>query len=139
MAADRPWLAGQITAAAGALLVAVGTLMPWAQAGLLSANGIQKAELDAYILIAFGVVATFSIVLDIARGRRTRPLSLAIAGIITGGISTHDYISLKRQLDALNAESPFLVSVGPGIYLCIGASIAILVGAALIAGAPGKR
>jgi len=127
---------GQIVSLVGGVMLAVGPFLPWAKAGLMSADGMQKTDSEALVLVGLGVVAVVAALVAISQKKRSIPS--VIIGIAGGGLSALYYVQCRNQLDEITTE--YLVpSIGYGLYVCILGSIAILIGGLVAMSKPKPR
>jgi hypothetical protein len=111
-------------ALAGAVIIIVGALGPWAQVlgGILSVKG--SATGDGKLVMAVGAAVILSRILK--RGA----VPLAIGGITAGAVAIYYIANIQSKIDADARE--FGAAVGWGLY-------AILVGAVLLLAAAATK
>lgn len=135
---DRPWLGGQILAAIGAAMLAIGPLLPWAELGAISANGLRKTDGEAAGLIVLGIVAVVTIIVSIVQRKRGPAWAVVVLGLLAGGWSLVYYNTISDQLAEVNEQMPEemqgMASIGSGLYVCfVGAALLLLGGLAMYA------
>jgi hypothetical protein len=116
----------------GALLLAVGALLPWAEAestqASFSENGVDG--LGAVALLA-GILAVLAIALMQPTPRAAA--CVTALGALALGVGVYEAIDTSRKADDLVARSPAGVTagVGVGVWVTIGAAVIVLVGGAM--------
>jgi hypothetical protein len=128
------FIGGQVTALIGYVMLVIGPFLPWMTAYMfsgISASGLQKTGNEALVLVFLGVVGVAFGVVSVSLKRAT------LAGVVGLGMSIRYYVQLRGQLSDPELED-FAVSLGTGIYLCLVASIVVLVGG-VVAVASRKR
>lgn len=125
---------GQITAIVGGVLLAVGVFLPWASLGMLSANGIDKTDSEALVLVGFGLIGALSALAALTEQGRVASIVPALMGVIGGGLTAFYYIALAEHLDGLQGNA-FAPQIGYGIYVCFIGALLLLVGGVAAVGA----
>jgi hypothetical protein len=109
-------------ALAGAVIIIVGALGPWAQAlgGILSVKG--SATTDGKFVLAVGAAVILSRILK--RGA----VPLVIGGITAGAVAIYDIANIQSKIDADARE--FGAAVGWGLSAVLVGAVVLLVAAA---------
>jgi hypothetical protein len=145
-----------IVAIVGGALLALGSLLPWAEVSgsgaSVTAKGIDGS--DGYITLAAGIVAIVVGVVMTRRAKRVLTVLAILAGVVGGGLGLYDAVTAKDSvLDAAAEElAPSFevsvdqvrvvldqavdagqlgVSVGIGLYVVIAGGVVALVGGVL--------
>ena len=107
----------------GAALVVFGSILPWATLGPFSVDGTAG---DGKITL---VVGGLGLILAIVGASKRGAMGIAAAcGVACVFVSGYDLINISNKFGSSNA---FSASVGIGLYMCVGGSIALTVGAAI--------
>jgi len=131
-------IGSQIAIAIASLLLLIGPFLPWTTAGIFSASGLQWTGNEALLLVGLGAIGLGVSAFSLAKKKdRLRFVSLFV-GALGLLFSAYYLYATKDQLgevgDVLEA------GVGPGIYLCLVASIVIVLTAfAVLFGVEKKR
>ncbi len=116
----------------GAVLLAVGALLPWAEAKSTLASFSERG-LDG--LGAVSLLAGILVVLAIALMQPTPRAAACVTalGTLALGVGVYEAIDTSRKADDLVARSPAGVTagVGVGVWVTIGAAVIVLVGGAM--------
>ena len=133
-----PSLGAHVVNLLACLMLVIGPFLPWATAGIFSVSGMQKTGNEAIILMLLGLAGIAVSVVSLA-GRRNRfTWALFVVGGVCLILSVYYYVQLRGQLSEVGNGNEILpVSMGAGIYVCIVASIVVLLGA--FAGALRRR
>jgi hypothetical protein len=124
------FMAGQVLALVGGVLLLVGPFLTWMNAVVISVSGLQKTDNEAYVLVFLGVVAAvFGLISLLAKSRKMIWVSY-VAGIVGLGFSIYYYFAMRDQLGDANSLGE-VVSLGAGIYLCLIGSALVFIGAVI--------
>ncbi len=130
---------GQVMALIGCLMLVIGPFLSWTTAYLVSGNslsGLQQTNNEAFVLVILGIAGAAFAVASLALRRRTFTWAPFVVGLVCLGLSVYYYIQLRDQLRQLEAGG-YAVSLGIGIYLCLAASVIVLLGA--VVAAPARK
>ncbi|GGA90395.1 hypothetical protein [Ornithinibacillus halotolerans] len=105
-----------------AAVAVIGTLLPWVDAGLFSAKGIDGDGMIIVLLVAASLVIHFIF-------RQKKPLVINITPIVVGGLSLIITIIAFFNVSSLSSEALIgeFVSHGAGLYLSTFGAIGIFV------------
>jgi multidrug transporter EmrE-like cation transporter len=123
----------------GCLMLVIGPFLSWTTAYLVSGNslsGLQQTNNEAFVLVILGIAGAAFAVASLALRRRTFTWAPFVVGLVCLGLSVYYYIQLRDQLRQLEAGG-YAVSLGIGIYLCLAASVIVLLGA--VVAAPARK
>jgi hypothetical protein len=129
--AVAPNKAGPVITLIGGVLVAVGSLMPWATVthafGTLTVNGTEG---DGRITLVVGLILVLVAVLELAgtvSGRNVaRDIALILA-FVAAGIGVYQIVNLESRLGDVRSEFA-RASVGMGLYSVVGGGVLGVVG-----------
>lgn len=126
--ARSPW---DLLLIVAGLAMAAGPFLPFVSAasglGSISRNGIDMVGAETFILVAFGLGIAY---LGYARMTGPAPTGFAVWAPLIGGI-VGLLLSLNylRQIQGRVTDSELvIVSVGVGLWLCLGGSVGAIVG-----------
>ncbi len=147
-APDRRPIAGALVAGAGCVLAATGAALPWiegshgaaTQIGLdYSSSQLPLQDGASFLLLA--VLSLVTTVVWLARDRVSPRVSAGIAralgsgaglaalsGFVVASLSILNLRDIARVVDAANAASPGVASIGVGIYLDLVAGLVMIAG-----------
>jgi hypothetical protein len=121
-------ISSQIVVAIASLLLLIAPFLPWATAGVFSASGLQETDNEALLLVGLGAiglaVSAFSLV---TKKDSLRFVSLYV-GVLGLVFSVYYLDALKDQIGQSSNEI-LEFGIGAGIYLCLVASIIIVLAA----------
>ena len=83
----------------GGGILAAGPFLPWVQAGLLSADGVQKTGGEAYILVGLGLVALLVAGLALGTSSGAAKVGLFIIGIISTAASGYYLFTIQEHIE----------------------------------------
>ncbi len=117
-------LGGSIIGTIAAVMVVVGSLLPWVTMGVFSAAGTEG---DGVLTIIAGVIGGAG-ALDGFVAKRSRVVAnilMALSGIAAFYVSA---AVIQRMASAIATETEFTAHIGPGLYLCALASLLLILG-----------
>lgn len=118
-----------IIAIVGAVMLGVGTLLPWATIttgfGSASVNGIEG---DGVIVLAIATLIGIIAVASMDRPGRAAPLVIAVAAGLALVALFIDYAGVSERLQDASS-SVARASIGTGLYLCLAGAGVALIGA----------
>jgi hypothetical protein len=95
--------------------------------GMLSANGLDKTDSEALMLVGLGVIGALSAAAALSERGRAASLGPAIVGLLGGGLSAYYYALLVDHIEGPDSGA-FTPSIGFGIYVCMLGSLLLLIG-----------
>lgn len=98
---------------------------------MISASGMQKTGNEAIVLTILGLVGIAISVTSLAERRNRFTWMLPLVGVVGLIFSGYYFFALRDQLSGVG-DSILPLSVGAGIYVCIVASIVVLIGSFVI-------
>lgn len=110
------------------LCLVFGPFLAWAEAGGLSASGMQKTGHEAVILVLLGVVGIAVAVISVLRREDVFNPGLVFAGLVCLGMSAYYLHDLRGQA-AVVSKAGSAAAVGAGVHVCLVASIVVLLSA----------
>lgn len=126
----------------GAAMVAIGPLLPWVEAGMVSASGLKKSGGEAVGLMVLGLLAVALLAVGIAQRKKSSGIAVMIVALLAGGWSMIYYKGIGEELERINAElGPELqgiASIGAGLYLCLAGAVVLIIGGAVMYAKPRK-
>jgi hypothetical protein len=115
-------VAAHVVALLGGVLMAVGPLLPWATAGLLTASGMQKTGDEAMILIVLGVAGALGPLASLSQRRDLAGWAPMVTGLIGGALTFFYFDRLQTQLSGNE-----FAQIGVGVYVTfLGAGLLVL-------------
>jgi hypothetical protein len=126
---------GGVVAIIGAAVLAVGSLLPWAEvnAGLLErkVNGTEgDGVITLVIAILVGLVAALGLLKREVAGAAVTVVLLG--GVAAGGVAIYDTANVSDAAKrAEDISSLVTAKVGGGLYVCIVGAVVVVVGALL--------
>lgn len=106
-----------IVSLVGAILAAVGGVLPWATLGALEVSGLRG---DGILALGGGVIAALAAF--VAMGRSSNPARIVIT--LIGVLLTLLYVSkIGALVDLGDATDIFSVGIGPGIWIGLVGSV----------------
>lgn len=132
-------LALGLIACAGALLLLLGSFLPWVTVrsifGSFSVNGLDG---DGMITAGAGALALILLIL----GTTTRTKVLFVLGAIASGIgaavAVYDIINVSNEISGSGLDGAVRAEVGIGLYLCaIGGVVGLVCGFVAMGNTPG--
>jgi hypothetical protein len=124
------FLGGQVIALIGYVMLVIGPFLPWMTVYIfsgISASGLQMSGNEALMLVFLGIVGMAVGIVSLALKRAKFVWVPFMVGLVGLGISIWYYVQLHGRLSDPEIED-FAVSLGTGIYLCLVASVVVLVG-----------
>lgn len=121
-----PGSGGQITALLGGMLLALGVFLPWVSLGKLSANGLEKTDNEALILVGFGALGALMALTALAKKKNVGAWVPLVTGLLGFGVTAFYYSELWSQLAGLGAS--FDPMIDSGIYVCMVGALIMLLG-----------
>jgi drug/metabolite transporter (DMT)-like permease len=125
-------IGGQVITLIGCVLLVIGPFLAWLTAGFISASGMQKTGNEALVLVFLGIIGIAVAAISLAQRRDRVKWVAFVVGVVGLIFSIYYYFALRDQLSEIN-DGLFSASLGVGIYVCIIASVAVLVGAIAVA------
>lgn len=114
-----------IAVVVGGILVAVGSLLPWATATTgFGSISIAGTDGDGKITLVLGAVAALVGFLSIETTSQGLRVTAFIAGALAGLAGAMDYSSLDKRLNEASSDA-IRASIGPGLYLVLVGAVAI--------------
>jgi len=130
-------VAGSAVSLAGAVLVGVGPFLPWATAGIMSANGMQKTGDEAITLVLVGFIGLLTSLVGLTQKRAKYTWVTLLAGLVGVCLAGFYYMQVKEQLEGLSGGI-ITPSIGFGMYACLVGSVLLLVGGGVALSKPRK-
>jgi hypothetical protein len=129
------FIGGWVIALIGFVMLVIGPFLPWMTVivfSQLSVSGLQKTNNEALVLVILGIIGVAFAVVSLALKRGKFTWVPFVAGLVSLAMSIWDYVQLRNQLAGLQSTD-YSVSLGTGIYLCLVASVVVLIGAVVVA------
>jgi hypothetical protein len=121
---------------AGAALLALGSVLPWAKlevsSGAFSVSDTKNGlDGDGVLTLVLAVVAFLIFLL--VKHRKVTGWSVTVAGFLAGAIAIYDIVDVKRAFDDLNIPSGINAdaTVGVGLWIAAIAAVALFAGGVL--------
>lgn len=121
-------IGSQIAIAIASLLLLIGPFLPWATAGVFSASGLQKTGNEALLLVGLGAIGLGIAVFSLARKKDSLRLVPLLVGVLSLAFSAYYLYALRDQLGESSSDI-LEIGIGAGIYVCLVASIVVLLAA----------
>jgi len=102
--------------------------LPWATAGVFSASGLQKTGNEALLLVGLGAIGLGIAVFSLARKKDSLRLVPLLVGVLSLAFSAYYLYALRDQLGESSSDI-LEIGIGAGIYVCLVASIVVLLAA----------
>jgi hypothetical protein len=124
-------IGSQIVVAIASLLLLIGPFLPWATAGVFSASGLQKTGNEALLLVGLGAIGLAVSAFSLVKQKDSlRFVSLSV-GVLGLACSVYYLYALKDQIGE-SSSGILEVGIGAGIYLCMAASVVVLLAACAV-------
>lgn len=134
------FIGGRVIVLIGCVMLVIGPFLAWMTAiadEQISVSGLQKTDSEAIVLVILGIIGVAFAVVSLALRRRTFTWVPFVVGVVSLGMSIWYYVQLHGQLSDPDLGD-ISVSLGTGLYLCLVASVVVLIGG-FVAAASRKR
>jgi hypothetical protein len=136
---ERNPLTGVVVAGAAALLVVIGSLMPWLSFstpfGSIGLSGtlahLIPSAADGTVTLVLGLVAGGCLGFSLLRRDRVFPVAALVVALATAGIAIYDLIDVGYRISQTRATGFGSVSIGYGLWITAIAAIGLVIGSVM--------
>jgi hypothetical protein len=121
-------IGSQIAIAIASLLLLIGPFLPWATAGVFSASGLQKTGNEALLLVGLGAISLGASAFSLVKKKDSLRIVSLLVGVLSLAFSAYYLYALNDQLRE-SSRDILEIGIGAGVYVCLVASIVVLLAA----------
>jgi hypothetical protein len=124
-------IGSQIAIAIASLLLLIGPFLPWATAGIFSKSGLQWTGNEALLLVGLGAIGLAISAVSLAKKKDSLRFISLYAGVLSLAFSVYYLYALMDQFGESSSDM-LEIGIGAGIYLCLVASVVVLLAACAV-------